>query len=100
MVWKEWRKHAKEEISQRSKNEKRRKGNRSKLHGSNAIGKITSRASKQYIYVIYVRPHRVPCGRIYWSDVQGTGIPRSLMVTLTALKNEGQNGNFESRAKA
>ncbi|MED6157934.1 hypothetical protein PIB30_028119 [Stylosanthes scabra] len=26
MVWKEWRKHAKIEISQRSKNEKRRKG--------------------------------------------------------------------------
>ncbi|MED6223017.1 hypothetical protein PIB30_069954, partial [Stylosanthes scabra] len=49
----------------------------------------------------------VPCGRTYWSDVQvtfsqpcaGTGILRGRTVTLTALKNERQNGNFELRAQ-
>ncbi|MED6136199.1 hypothetical protein PIB30_053822 [Stylosanthes scabra] len=68
-----------------------------------AIVKLTSKASKRYRYVMYVRPHRVPCDHTYWSDVQvtfirlrgGMGIPRGRMVASAALNFEGQKGNFK-----
>ncbi|MED6160374.1 hypothetical protein PIB30_050942 [Stylosanthes scabra] len=111
-------KACKTEISQRSKNEKQRKGtivigieqtrifwkdefNIHNFHVEDffqAIGNLTSRASKRYRCVIYVRLHGVTCDHTYWSDVQvmfsrprgGTGIPLGRTVARATLNFEEQ----------